>query len=126
LGGGVLVYRPLAKRLERGQTVFGLQAPGLGDDAPAIATLESMASLYVDEITRARPRGPYRLGGWSMGGWIAFEMARQLEARGDEVDFVGLLDSGAPGTDGAEQAPASHDAQRGVWARRLRRTFENN
>jgi thioesterase domain-containing protein len=52
-----------------------------------------MAALYIEEIRRVQPAGPYRLGGWSLGGVIAFEMARQLAAAGEEVALLALLDS---------------------------------
>jgi thioesterase domain-containing protein len=57
-----------------------------------------MAAYYVDAIRRFRPRGPYRLGGWSFGGVVAWEMARQLRAAGEAVDLLALLDT-SPLTD---------------------------
>jgi thioesterase domain-containing protein len=52
-----------------------------------------MATQYVDEVLRVQPQGPYRLGGMCAGGTIAFEMALQLEARGQVIEWVALLDS---------------------------------
>jgi thioesterase domain-containing protein len=52
-----------------------------------------MAAHYLEEIRRVQPAGPYRLGGWSLGGVVAFEMARQLRERREEVALLVLLDS---------------------------------
>jgi thioesterase domain-containing protein len=60
-----------------------------------------MASRYLLELRRIQPRGPYRLGGWSMGGIVAFEMARQLEADGEEIDLVALIDTVPPAAEPA-------------------------
>jgi thioesterase domain-containing protein len=53
-----------------------------------------MAALYASEIRRVQPTGPYRLGGWSMGAVIAFEIARQIHADGDAVSLLALIDPG--------------------------------
>jgi len=60
-------------------------------------SLEEMASIYVEAIRAVQPEGPYRLGGWSMGGVVAFEMARQL---GGDVEQLAVLDVFAPGHSG--------------------------
>jgi thioesterase domain-containing protein/acyl carrier protein len=94
-GGNVFGYQALARQLED-QPSYGVQAPGLdGDEAP-FTTIEAMAAHYVEEIRKVQPAGPYRLGGWSMGGVVAFEMARQLAAQGEKVDRLLLLDSQRP------------------------------
>ena len=56
-----------------------------------------MAARYIDAVRAVRPDGPYLLGGWSTGGVVAFEMARQLQTSGAQVAMVALLDSVAPG-----------------------------
>jgi amino acid adenylation domain-containing protein len=88
-GGEVLCYVPLARHLTG--PVYGLQAP------EERLSLEEMASLYLRSVRTAQPEGPYLLGGWSFGGAVAFEMARQLESRGETVERVLLIDSLAPG-----------------------------
>jgi thioesterase domain-containing protein len=55
-----------------------------------------MAAFYVEAIRARQPSGPYFLGGWSLGGVVAFEMARQLRARGESVALLALMDSYAP------------------------------
>jgi thioesterase domain-containing protein len=91
-GGGVLCYLDLAKALSTEETLYGLQAPGYDSDEPFLGSIEAMADRYLIEMQRITPHGPYRLTGWSMGGIIAFEIARRLEAQGELVDFLGLLD----------------------------------
>ncbi len=98
VGGDVLCYAPLARHLDARQPFYALRARGLDADAldPASASVDAMAADYLDALRAARPRGPYRLGGWSMGGVVAFEMARRLEAAGEAVDALVLVDSLAP------------------------------
>jgi amino acid adenylation domain-containing protein len=92
-GGHVICYRGLAVNLAPDQPVYGLQPRGLEDGNPPITDLEEMAAFYVDAIRRFRPRGPYRLGGWSFGGVVAWEMARQLRSMGEDVDLLAMLDT---------------------------------
>jgi amino acid adenylation domain-containing protein len=87
VGGNVLCYAGLARQL--GQPVYGLQVP----DGEAPETLEEMAARYIEAIRAVRPSGPWRLGGWSMGGVVAFEMARQLAEAGEEVSLLALIDA---------------------------------
>jgi thioesterase domain-containing protein/acyl carrier protein len=93
-GGNVLCYRPLAQRLRR--PVFGLQAAGLDGEREALDDLPTMAALYVKALLERQPQGPYHLGGWSSGGLVAFEMARQLEEAGATVARLVLIDTPAP------------------------------
>lgn len=102
IGGSVLAYRELASRLGPEQPFYGIQAAGLTGPAgePAIEDLPAMATAYADAVEAAvestASRGSYLLGGWSFGGVVAFEMARQLRDRGRRVGLVALLDSWAP------------------------------
>jgi amino acid adenylation domain-containing protein len=98
VGGGVLCYAGLARALGPGRPLYGLQSPDWEGEEPA--TLEDMAERYVAALRGIQPRGPYRLGGWSMGGVTAFEMARQLRQQGEEIEALFLLDSYAPGHPG--------------------------
>jgi amino acid adenylation domain-containing protein len=92
-GGDVLCYAAMARYLGPDQPVFGLQSRGLASDEQPLETVPAMAAFYIEEIRRVQPAGPYRLGGWSLGGVIAFEMARQLLAAGEEVELLAMLDS---------------------------------
>ncbi|NRD68585.1 non-ribosomal peptide synthetase, partial [Corallococcus exiguus] len=96
-GGNVLAYPELARLLGPHQPVFGLQARGLQAGHAVVETVEEMATLYVAAIRAEQPEGPYRLAGWSLGGVIAFEMARQLRAQGQTVGLLALLDAYVPG-----------------------------
>jgi amino acid adenylation domain-containing protein len=109
-GGHVICYRGLAVNLAPDQPVYGLQPRGLEDGREPIADLREMAAYYVEGIRRFRPRGPYRLGGWSFGGVVAWEMARQLRAAGEEVDLLALLDT-SPLTDEAIEADPRDPAE---------------
>ncbi|MFL5356299.1 amino acid adenylation domain-containing protein [Archangium sp.] len=93
VGGTVLGYVELARLLGPEQPFYGLQSRGLDGDQEPCGSVEEMAALYIEAIRSVQPRGPYLLGGWSMGGSIALEMARQLQARGEQVDLLALIDS---------------------------------
>ncbi len=94
-GGIVYCFQELARRVGD-RPFFGLQSAGLDDDHPMPSSLDAMAAAYVEAIRRAQPEGPYHLGGWSLGGLVAFEMARQLVGAGQEVGTVAILDAQAP------------------------------
>jgi len=97
-GGHVVCYRELAVLLAMEQPVYALQPRGIEDgNQPPIETIEEMAAFYVDAVRAMRPEGPYRLGGWSFGGVVVWEMAQQLAAAGAEVDLLALFDT-APHT----------------------------
>ncbi|WP_338864395.1 amino acid adenylation domain-containing protein [Myxococcus stipitatus] len=91
VGGNILCYRALAEGLT-GRRLHAFQSQGVTGAAPD-TTVEAMAERYVRELRRVQPSGPYHLFGWSMGGVIAFEMARQLEAAGERVGELCLLDA---------------------------------
>jgi len=93
VGGNVLCYAELSRRLGSDQPLYGLQALDPGDGAPP--RLEEMAARYLAEVRRVRPEGPYLLAGWSMGGVVAFEMAQQLRREGQKVALVTLIDTSA-------------------------------
>ncbi len=93
VGGTVLCYAELARLLGADQPFYAFQARGLeGEDAP-LTDIPTMAAAYIHALQELQPTGPYLLGGWSMGGIVAFEMARQLEAQGETVALLALFDS---------------------------------
>ncbi|HEV7377438.1 MAG TPA: amino acid adenylation domain-containing protein, partial [Pyrinomonadaceae bacterium] len=98
-GGNVLCYAPVAQHLGEGQSLYGLQAQGLDAPQAALTTVEEMAVSYVEAIRAVQPVGPYLLGGWSMGGLVAFEMAQQLRAQGQEISMLALIDTTVPTPD---------------------------
>jgi amino acid adenylation domain-containing protein len=94
-GGSVGAYFALARALGSERPFYALEGTLAGN---ARRQVELVARNYLDAIRSVWPDGPYLLGGWSSGGVVAFEMARQLQASGADVALVVLLDSGPPGT----------------------------
>jgi thioesterase domain-containing protein/acyl carrier protein len=94
--GSVLFYRHLVRHLHPDQPFYGLQAPELdGKQTPPIR-IEELAAHYIKEIQTIQPEGPYLLGGFCIGGVIAFEMAQQLVEQGQQVALLALFDAFAP------------------------------
>jgi len=80
IGGNVLCYLQLARQLPGDQPVYALQAAGVDAGTEPVRSVPALAASYVAAIRRIQPDGPYAIGGWSFGGVVAFEMARQLDA----------------------------------------------
>ena len=105
VGGNVLCYNDLARFMAPEQPFYGLQSRGLdGSEAP-LTHMESIASAFVEEVRGVQPEGPYYLAGMCMGGVVAYEMAQQLRAAGQEVGLLVMLETWPPV---------------GTWARLLR------
>nr|AKA59416.1 polyketide synthase [uncultured bacterium AB_1383] len=98
--GSSLCYRHLAGHLDPEQPCYGLDTPGLHGGADPPRRIEEIAAHHVRLIRRARPRGPYLLGGWSTGALVAHEVARQLAAAGETVARLVLIDGYAPDSGG--------------------------
>ncbi|MBW4593278.1 MAG: SDR family NAD(P)-dependent oxidoreductase [Brasilonema angustatum HA4187-MV1] len=99
LGGEILCYRPLALRLGSDQPVYGIQPQGLDGKHPPLTRIEDMAAHYIKEIQTIQPNGPYYLGGYSLGGIIAYEIAQQLHSQGEKVAVLAMLDTSRPGSE---------------------------
>jgi thioesterase domain-containing protein/acyl carrier protein len=95
-GGNVLNFRDLSQAMGRSQPFYGLQSRGIDGQTQAHSSIEEMAAAYLTEIREVQPEGPYMLGGYSGGGLIAFEMAHQLEAVGEEIALLVLFDTFPP------------------------------
>lgn len=106
LHGDIQGFRDLAACLGADQPVYGLRAPGLEEGETPVSSIAELAGLHVRALRRQQPYGPYRLVGWSLGGVIAYEMARRLRQAGAQVAPLLLLDSYPPETL-REIAPAS-------------------
>ncbi len=92
-GLNLLLYTTIVSHLDPDQPVFGLQAKGLdGLDEP-LYTIEEIAAYYNSEILAVDKSGSYALAGFSMGGQLAYEMARQLVEAGKKVSFLGVFDT---------------------------------
>ena len=94
-GGHVLIFTKLARHLPPEQPIYAFQAQGLDGKTQPLQSIEEMAAHYIEALLRHQPEGPYCIGGYSMGGAVAFEIAQQLQARGYPVDFVGIIDTPA-------------------------------
>src|SRR5262249_8971322 len=96
-GAGNMVYlTDFARLLGAGQTLYGLRYRGLDGEAPPDATVEQIAGRMVEAIRAVRECGPYRLAGHCFGGWVAFEIARQLCRQGMQVESLAILNTPAP------------------------------
>jgi amino acid adenylation domain-containing protein len=112
-GGHVFPFMGLAQSLGPDQPCYGLQARGVEDGQEPHTRIEDMAACYVEAIRSVQAEGPYLLGGWSMGGEIAFEMAQQLHAEGERVALLALLDARVPTPD---EKPGDEDFEATLMA----------
>lgn len=87
--GGVHHYKPMVAGLPKALPVFGVPLP----ESLRSQDLVALAREYLPQIRQIQAQGPYRLAGWSMGGLLALELTRQLEAQGQAVEWLGLFDS---------------------------------
>jgi thioesterase domain-containing protein len=93
-GGVVFPYLDLAARLRPDYPLYAFQGRGLDGTARPHDDLREMARDYVAAMREVQPQGPYHLGGWSLGGTVAFEMACQLAEAGQAVGLIALFDTG--------------------------------
>ncbi|MCL1463267.1 type I polyketide synthase [Argonema galeatum] len=97
VGGHVYIYRDLARYLGSDRPVFGIQAHVSDQETESFTKVEEMAARYIEAVRVQQPKGPYFLGGSSFGGTVAFEMAQQLKALGEEIALLTLIDTPGPG-----------------------------
>ncbi len=90
--GNVIGFAALARELGSEQPFYGLQSVGLDGTESPVASIEEMATLYLEEMQSVQAHGPYAILGACFGATVAYEMTRQLLAAGEEVGFLGLLD----------------------------------
>jgi amino acid adenylation domain-containing protein len=94
----MMYFRALAEELGTEQPVYAIQM--MDEDVPEemdSPSMEDLARLYIGLIRNIQPSGPYRLGGWCLWGWMAYEVARLLEEQGEVVEILVLVDALAPG-----------------------------
>jgi amino acid adenylation domain-containing protein len=89
--GTVAEYAELARHLGEGQQFYGLQSRAVAGEDPPPESIMQMASAYLSEVRGLQQEGPYLFAGWSMGGYIAIEMARRVTAMGKSVGCVFLI-----------------------------------
>ena len=95
--GDVFCYVHLARHLGNERPFYALQPPGLDGLRRPIGTIEELADHFVKELRARLPGGPYLLGGYCVGGSVAFETARQLRTLGEPVPLLALMGSPSPG-----------------------------
>lgn len=92
-GLNILLYQSLTHHLKDDRPIYAFQAKGLDGSRELSNNIEEMADDYIEEIKKVQPNGPYMLLGFSLGGFIAFDMAKKLAEKGNEVSFAGIIDS---------------------------------
>ncbi|MFV2949949.1 thioesterase domain-containing protein, partial [Pseudomonas japonica] len=95
-GGGTYAYYPLAGHLGVQRSVLGVVNKSYVVPGWQETSWDDMVAYYVEQIRKVRPVGPYNLLGWSLGGALAIEVAHALEATGETVGFLGLVDTYLP------------------------------
>ncbi|WP_310428749.1 non-ribosomal peptide synthetase [Chamaesiphon sp. VAR_48_metabat_135_sub] len=96
VSGSVLFYREIADRIRSNRTFYVLQPRGMDGRTPPVTSITEMAANYIEEILRVQAEGAYYLSGYSFGGFVAFEIARQLHELGKEVKLLAIIDTSAP------------------------------
>lgn len=94
VGGTVFWYLSLAKYVVD-RPLYAIQDPGIETQKTLFSSIEEMATYYLQAIRNIQPKGPYLLGGASMGANIAVEITNQFEAQGESISFLALLDGWA-------------------------------
>jgi amino acid adenylation domain-containing protein len=105
--GHLLSYAPLVQALPADLPIYGFVAPGSDGISEPLASVEEHARLFLPELLAVQPSGPYRLLGWSTGGLFAHELGRMLRDAGEDVAFVGLVDTLFPGFEHRVHGPAT-------------------
>jgi amino acid adenylation domain-containing protein len=130
VGGHVYSFRALARALPPGRPLYGLRSRGLEEEEEPLACVEQMADFYLGLVREAQPQGPYLLGGASMGGLVALEMAHRLRAAGEDVPLLTLMDTPCrdvlPGPPTEEELLAQIAGSGPEEAGRLLRVLRNN
>lgn len=88
-----MIFKDLARHLGEERPFYGLEYQGMDDGAEAHNSIPEMARYNLERIRSLQPEGPYFLSGMCFGGLVALEMAHQLVAEGEQVPFLGILDS---------------------------------
>jgi len=96
-GDNAFVFDNLLRAADLGRPIYGFQLPAAGSAGVIPTSLVEIAGRYVEHVVAVQPEGPYHIGGYSFGGRLAFEIARQLDAVGCRVAFLGLIDTYGPG-----------------------------
>ena len=93
LGGSVMDFYQVVKHIQTPHAIYGMQAKGIDGMEEPSDRIEDMARYSLDAVRQQQPRGPYLLAGYSLGGLVVLEMARQLAAEGEKVALLAMLDA---------------------------------
>ena len=96
VGGNPMNLLHVAQAMGKEQPFYGLQLRGVDGARKPHRSVQAMAAEFLQDILEVQPTGPYYLGGYSMGGLAAYEVARMLRARGEKVGLVVLFDTFNP------------------------------
>ncbi len=96
-GLNLLMFKTISEHFDETQPLYGIQAIGLTKPVEIPGTVEGIAAYHIQEILRVSPDGPYAVAGYSYGGFIAYEIAKQLTNAGKTVKFIGMIDTNAGG-----------------------------
>lgn len=116
-GVGVFHFRTLARQLGSERPFYGLLGSDLDEEGEYMGRVEALAARYVEDIHAVQPDGPYHLCGFCFGGLVAYEIACQLEAAGDTVGMLLLIDTYHPATFDAEDTRGARAVREKVAAR---------
>src|SRR4030095_11213475 len=94
--GAVYCCGRLPRPVAPAQPFYALERPGLDGRQPPLTRIEDLAAYFVGDLRAFQPEGPYLIGGYCLGGMVAFEMARQLQAQGQEVALLALFEATCP------------------------------
>ncbi|MBW9238995.1 amino acid adenylation domain-containing protein [Pseudomonas carnis] len=94
--GSVHCYTAIALALREQRPVFGVMCRALAELGATVPQWQVMVEDYTAQLLVAQPEGAFRVGGWSLGGNLAMEVAYGLEQAGREVEFVGWIDAAPP------------------------------
>ena len=124
--GHVFNLRELARQFAPERPFYGLQAKGLDGAELPETDLEAMAAAYVASVREMQPHGPYLLGGYCFGGWVAIEMARQLRSSGESVEALLLIATNLlPGMLPTLRGEGMVHQYASWWARARRKTLRS-
>jgi thioesterase domain-containing protein len=111
--GNALSYLDLVRQLPADQPVYGLQSAGLDQGQDPIGDLDEAAGRFVEAIRQVQPSGPYRLAGYCVGSISAFAVAQRLQAQGERIELLAVIDGG-PTSESAELDEAD-EADIAAW-----------
>jgi len=94
-GLNILNFKGIALHVDEEQPVYGLQAKGLDGSDEILSKMEEIAAYYISQVLEHNPEGPYAIAGYSFGGYVGIEMARQLRLLGKEVKMLAMFDTNA-------------------------------